>query len=440
MAVEKRVLLPNLGDFDEIEVVELIVSPGDRVEVEDPLVVLETDKASMEFPSPYRGVVKELAVQVGGSVAEGSLIAVVQVEQGAEEDVPPEPERRERARPPAHTAPETRPVPAPPPTERKRPVVPEPDLEPAPVAAGAGVTAHASPSVRRLAHELGVDLTLVPTTGRKGRVLRDDVQGYVKSMLEKGTQAGVPISGVSVARAPEIDFSKFGPIQTQPLNRIRKLSGANLHRSWVTVPHVTQFDEADVTDLEAFRREQKRAAEARGLKLTFLPFLMKACASVLAEFPQFNSSLDRTGENLIVKNYFHVGVAVDTDQGLVVPVVREVDEKGIFELAAELMQLSGKARDRKLRLEDLQGGTFTISSLGGIGGRFFTPIVNHPEVAVLGVSRMQWKPVYVGEQLERRLILPLSLSYDHRVIDGADAVRFTGRLAEVLTDLRLILL
>ena len=436
MAVEQRVLLPNLGDFDEIEVVELLVSPGDVIEVEDPLVVLETDKASMEFPSPYGGVVKELGVQVGGNVAEGTLIAVVLVEEGAADAEPA------ATRPAAATRPPVAPVEraqAPSPV-RARPVVPEPDLEPAPVAAGAGATAHASPSVRRLAHELGVDLTLVPATGRKGRVLADDIQGYVKSMLAKGTQAGVPISGVSVARTPEIDYSAFGPTEIQPLNRIRKLSAANLHRSWVTVPHVTQFDEADVTELEGFRREQRAAAEDRGVKLTFLPFLVKACAAVLAEFPQFNASLDRTGENLIVKNYFHIGVAVDTAQGLVVPVVREVDAKGIFELAAELMELSGKARDRKLVLDDLKGGTFTISSLGGIGGRFFTPIVNHPEVAVLGVSRMEWKPVYVGDELQKRLILPLSLSYDHRVVDGADAVRFTRRLAEVLTELRLILL
>ena len=276
--------------------------------------------------------------------------------------------------------------------------------------------------------------------GAKGRVLEDDVRGYVKAMLAKGTAAGVPIAGVAVVRPPEIDFEKFGPTETVPLNRVRRVAAGNLHRSWVTVPHVTQFDVADVTDLEAFRTEQKPAAEARGIKLTFLPFVVKAVAAALHEFPHFNSSLDRTGENLIVKRYVHIGVAVDTEHGLVVPVLRDADRKGLFVIAAELEALSAKARDRKLRLEDLAGASFSISSLGGIGGSHFTPIVNHPEVAILGVSRMEWRPVFQDGQFVPRRMLPLSLSYDHRVIDGADAVRFTRRLAELLGDLRLLLL
>jgi pyruvate dehydrogenase E2 component (dihydrolipoamide acetyltransferase) len=259
-------------------------------------------------------------------------------------------------------------------------------------------------------------------------------------MLVKGTAAGVPIAGVSVVRAPEIDFEKFGPIELQPLHRIRKLAAANLHRSWVTVPHVTQFDEADITDLESFRQSQKAEAASRGFKLTFLPFVLKACARALQELPHFNASLDTTGESLVLKRYLHIGVAVDTEHGLVVPVIRDVDRKGLFELAAELQEVSEKARDRRLRPEDLQGGSFSISSLGGIGGTFFTPIVNHPEVAILGVSKMEWKPVHREGEFIPRLLLPLSLSYDHRVIDGADAVRFTTRLAQLLADLRLMIL
>jgi pyruvate dehydrogenase E2 component (dihydrolipoamide acetyltransferase) len=294
--------------------------------------------------------------------------------------------------------------------------------------------------VRRLARELGVDLRAVPGSGAKGRVLAEDVQGYVKAVLSKGTAAGVPIAGVRVAAPVEVDFAKFGPIESEPLHKIRKVSAANLHRSWVTVPHVTQHDEADVTELEAFRKASADEAAANGTKLTFLPFLVKAAVHVLREMPRFNSSLDPTGENLILKRYYHLGVAVDTPHGLVVPVLRDADRKGIFELARELAELSARARDRKLRPEDLQGGTFSISSLGGIGGTAFTPIVNHPEVAILGVSRMSWKPVWRDGAFVPRRVLPLSLAYDHRVIDGADAARFTTRLAALLADLRRLLL
>jgi pyruvate dehydrogenase E2 component (dihydrolipoamide acetyltransferase) len=294
--------------------------------------------------------------------------------------------------------------------------------------------------VRRLARELGVDLRLVPGTARKGRIQKQDVQAYVKSMIVKGTSAGVPIAGVAVAAPLKFDFAHFGPTEVRPLNRIRKLSAANLHRSWVSVPHVTQFEEADITELDTFRREMKVEAEQRGIKLTFLPFVLKACAYLLKEEPHFNASLDHTGENLILKRYIHIGVAVDTPNGLVVPVVRDADGKGLYEIAAELMDVSSRARERKLRPSDLQGGSFSISSLGGIGGTFFTPLVNLPEVAILGVGRMDWRPVYEDGAFVPRLVLPLSLSYDHRVIDGADAARFVTRLASLLRDLRQLIL
>ena len=473
MASVRDVKLPDIGDFEGVDVVEVLVKPGDRVEKETSLIVLESDKATMEVPSPFAGTVRELTVDVGDQVSEGDVIARVEVEDAhadpetgadAEERAPADPEatpRRREARPAAAAPHEVEVAPReepreddekaePPARERKTgaPVRAEaaaetPGEEPSepagPRPAPGAAPAHASPSVRRLARELGADLTLVPGSGRKGRILKEDVQSFVKAALRQAP-GEVPIAGVRVAAPVEIDFAKFGPTEVQPLNRVRRIASANLHRSWVTVPHVTQFDEADVTELEAFRREQKPAAEARGVKLTFLPFVVKAVTAALREFPHLNASLDRTGESLIVKRYFHIGVAVDTEHGLVVPVVRDADAKGLFELAALLQDLSERARKRRLRPEDLQGGSFSISSLGGIGGTFFTPIVNHPEVAILGVSKMDTKPVWDGEAFAPRLVLPLSLSYDHRVIDGADAVRFTRRVSELLSDLRRILL
>ena len=443
--MERKFLLPDIGDFQDVDVVEVLVKPGERVDAEQSLIVLESDKATMEIPSPFAGVVKALHVKVGDKVSEGSPIATLEPE-GAEASATgaqaktgrtPEAEAHEA---PAPAPPAAAPAPAAP-AAKATTTAPSETPDPRLPARGATVPlAHASPSVRRLARELGVDLTLVPASGPKGRVLEDDVRGYVKAMLAKGTAAGVPIAGVAVVRPPEIDFEKFGPTETVALNRVRKVAAGNLHRSWVTVPHVTQFDLADVTDLDAFRTEQKPAAEARGVKLTFLPFVVKAVAAALHEFPHFNSSLDRTGENLVVKRYVHIGVAVDTEHGLVVPVLRDADRKGLFAIAAELEALSAKARDRKLRPEDLAGASFSISSLGGIGGGHFTPIVNHPEVAILGVSRMEWRPVFQDGQFVPRRMLPLSLSYDHRVIDGAEAVRFTTRLAQLLADLRLLLL
>jgi pyruvate dehydrogenase E2 component (dihydrolipoamide acetyltransferase) len=437
----KEILLPDIGDFEDVDVVEILVSPGDEISVEDSLLVLESDKATMEIPSPLAGIVKELRVGVGDQVSQGALLAILEVGAAAE---PAADVGSASAESSVTEAPVAEPVPlrkapdqmtpAQPPRPQEQPDPREVELTTPPAAS------HASPSVRRLARELGADLTLVPATGRKGRVLEEDVRGYVKAMLAKGTAAGVPIAGVSVVRPREIDFEKFGPTELQPLHRIRKLAAGNLHRSWVTVPHVTQFDEADITDLESFRQTQKSEATSRGFKLTFLPFVLKACARALQELPHFNASLDATGENLVVKHYLHIGVAVDTEHGLVVPVIRDVDRKGLFELAAELQEVSEKARARRLRPEDLEGGSFSISSLGGIGGTFFTPIVNHPEVAILGVSKMEWKPVYRAGEFVPRLLLPLSLSYDHRVIDGADAVRFTTRLAQLLSDLRLMIL
>ena len=466
MAIEKEVRLPDIGDFENVDVIELLVKPGDRVDAEQSLLVLESDKATMEIPAPYAGVVKALKVGVGDKVSEGSLIAILEVDEKAtaasppaQSDraalvkAPPPPGQDQRSKyPPQAAAGGAQRGEA----ERSssgRAAAQQPNAaaqqeedEPAPAdlapysVSGAPLGAHAGPSVRRLARELGVDLGLVPGSGPKGRILHEDVQGYVKAVVAQRGAAAVPIAGVAVAAPVSIDFAKWGPTELAPLNRVRRVASANLHRSWVTVPHVTQHDEADITELEAFRQAQRDDAGTRGVKLTFLPFLVKACAKALQEFPHFNASLDHSGENLILKRYYHIGVAVDTEHGLVVPVVRDAERKGLFDLAAELQELSARARDRKLRPEHLQGGSFSISSLGGIGGSFFTPIVNHPEVAILGVSRMAWKPVWRDGAFIPRLLLPLSLSYDHRVIDGADAARFTTRLAALLGDLRRILL
>ena len=472
MAVQQEIQLPDIGDFDSVDVIELLVKPGDRVVAEQSLLVLESDKATMEIPSPVAGVVAKLLVGVGDKVSQGAPIAIIEVEDqvasGGGEDAAARSEakssepsgvHRDASKPPQ--AARSEPKPSEVHETRGGPGNRSPKSEPeaesdsrsdtdsrspsdsdlAPYGQeGIARLPHAGPSVRRLAHELGVDLTLVPPSGPKQRIVAEDVRGYVKALIAQRGSAGVPIAGVRVAGPVEVDFAKWGPTETTPLNRVRLIAAANLHRSWVTVPHVTQFDDADVTDLEEFRQQHRAEAEARGTKLTFLPFLVVAIARALREFPRFNASLDHTGENLVLKRYYNVGVAVDTDHGLVVPVVRDADRKTLFEIAAELQELSDRARTRRLRPEQLQGGTFSISSLGGIGGTKFTPIVNHPEVAILGVSRMEWKPVWQDGAFAPRRILPLSLSYDHRVIDGADAARFTTRLAALLADLRRILL
>ena len=445
MAEKIEFVVPDIGDFAEVDVVELLASVGERVAENQALIVLESDKATMELPSPAAGVLEELRVRVGDKVSAGALIAVIRTDGAA---AAPTKAAAPKPSPPQQLA--AQPRPAPPSLTRGADADDDAVLVGTPnalaPARGAGdadgmrpARAHASPSVRQLARELGVDLALVPGTGRKGRVQRENVQAFVKASLSGRGAGGVPIAGISVAAPLEIDFNKWGKTELSPLNRVRRLSAANLHRSWVTVPHVTQHDNADITELDIFRKSLKSEAEKRGVKITFLPFVVKAVTAALKEFPHFNSSLDRTGEALVLKRYFHVGVAVDTENGLVVPTIKNADQKGLFELARELEDLSARARNRKLTPGDLQGGTFSISSLGGIGGSFFTPIVNHPEVAILGVSKMEWKPVHQDGAFVPRLLLPLSLSYDHRVIDGADAVRFTTRLAQLLADLRLLL-
>lgn len=434
MSETLSVVVPDIGDFDQVDVVEVLVAVGDDVSVDQSLITLESDKASMEVPSPAAGRVVEIAVELGGQVGEGDLILTIEAadppaEEPDEKAGPseePAPTVVEAAAPAPAASPEPRPSPS-----RRRP--------PPPAASGPATSAsppHASPAVRRFARLLGVDLVRVSGSGAKGRILREDVEGFVKeAMTGRGRPAGAGIPPV-----PEIDFSKFGPVESKPLGRIRKLSAASLHRSWLNVPHVTQHDEADITELEAFRKAHLQEARERGVRLTLLAFLMKAVAASLAEFPEMNSSLAPDGESLILKRYFHLGVAVDTPDGLVVPVVRDVERKSVYELAGELGEISGRARERKLRPSDIQGATFTISSLGGIGGTAFTPIVNAPEVGILGVSRAVRRPVYIGAGLAPRLMLPVSLSYDHRVIDGAYAVRFTTHLCSALADIRRVVL
>jgi pyruvate dehydrogenase E2 component (dihydrolipoamide acetyltransferase) len=421
VAAKREIRVPDIGEFEDVDVIEVLVAPGDRVAAEQSLITLESEKATMEIPSPCAGVVKQIQVAVGDKVSEGSPIVVLEV---AEADV-------------SEPAPLPKPVVAEAGPAQMLSQAPPLAQKPAPSA----LKSHASPSVRRLAREFGIDPARVKGSGRKGRILKEDLQRYVKQALASGSQPPAP-QGFAVPEMPEIDFSKWGEIEIQPLNKLRRVSARNLHRAWLTVPHVTQFDDADITELEAFRAEKQAEAKERGVKLSPLGFFLKACAVVLLDFPQVNASLDRSGEALVVKKYVHIGIAVDTEQGLVVPVIRDVDKKGLFELAEELAVVSQKARDRKLRPEDLQGGTFSISSLGGIGGTGFTPIVNAPEVAILGVARSETKPVWdeEREQFVPRLFVPLCLSYDHRVVDGADAVRFTTRLKTVLADIRNLLL
>ena len=440
MSDSRDYLVPDIGDFEEVEVIEVLVSVGDSVEVEQSLVTLESDKATMELPSSVVGVVAKILVSVGDKVSEGTRLLTIDVSEseGAGEPMPSEAAAEDEVtlpRAPGTQAEEARQTLAP---ALEQPAIG--DVEPVEtMKAPPARNAHASPSVRRLAAELGVDLTRVEGTGRKARIVKADIQRFVKRAL-----ADVPAQpgpgGVAVAAAPVIDFSKYGDVDVQPLNKIRRVSARNLHRSWITVPHVTQFDEADITDLEEFRRSKVVEAKEGSPKLTMLVFLMKSLTVALQDFPQFNSSLDASGDALILKKYFHVGIAVDTENGLVVPVIRDVDKKGLVELSRELREVSQKARDRKLGPQDMSGGSITISSLGGIGGTAFTPIVNAPEVAILGVSRSQIKPVYRDGAFIPRLLLPLSLSYDHRVIDGADAARFTSRLKDVLSDIRDLLL
>ena len=451
-AIEVRV--PDIGDFKDVPVIELLVKPGDVVKKDDSLVTLESDKATMEVPAPQPGTVKELRVKLGDKVSEGSVIVTMEAAAGASAPAKAaEPAKPQPAATPASTG-KAMPAPSPAAIQAAAPAPPAPSASaaaaPSPASAPASaverigsVPAHASPGVRRFARELGVDLGQVKGSGPKARILKEDIQGFVKSALAGGTAMPAAARGGGFADLglpawPKVDFAKFGRVEAKPLSRIQKISGPALARNWVMIPHVTQFDEADITELEAFRARVNEENAKAGIKVTPLAFLVKAVVAALKKFPQFNSSLD--GENLVIKHYWHIGFAADTPNGLVVPVVKDADKKGVIEIARESSELAAKAREGKLGPADMQGGTFSISSLGGIGGTAFTPIVNAPEVAILGVSKAAMKPVWDGKQFAPRLMMPLSLSYDHRVIDGAYAARFIVALSKALADLRRTLL
>jgi pyruvate dehydrogenase E2 component (dihydrolipoamide acetyltransferase) len=427
MAERITVSVPDLGDFHDVEVIEVLVKAGDTIAVDTPLITLETDKATMDVPSAAAGRVMAVLVKKGDRVSKGS--AVVEVESAAAPAAKQAAPGRNDGKPAAPVAAAAPATAAPAPAA----VVPPPPASAAPVTMGADADirrAHAGPSVRRFARELGVDLTRVTGTGVKGRITADDVKAFVKKALAGGPAAGG--GAAALPRVPEVDFAAFGPVEVRPLGRIQRISASRLHASWVNLPHVTQHDDADITELEALRVSLKDRASGLGIKLTPLAFIMRACARVIAQFPNFNSSLDASGQNLVFKQYLHLGFAADTPNGLVVPVIRDVGRKDIYKLARDLGELAGKARAGKLSAAEMQGGCFTISSLGGIGGTAFTPIINAPEVAILGVSRSQQRPVWKDGAFVPRLMLPLSLSYDHRVIDGAEAVRFVVALAEAL--------
>ena len=445
-AIEVKV--PDIGDFKNIPVIEVFVKPGDTVKAEDSLMTLESDKATMDVPSPASGVVKQIMIKTGDKVSKGTPVLVLEPLETQADAAPVA-----AATPPAATltpapvaaveqapAPAQKSVPSPLPAQQTQPAAE------ASATTGSGL-AHASPSVRQFARELGVDLSRLTGSGPKSRILREDVHSYVKAELVKAgndVRAEASASGAGVGfnlpPMPQIDFSKFGAVETKPLSRIRKLSGGFLHRNWVSIPHVTQHDEADITELESFRKIQAEEAKRKGIKFTLLGFLLKASVVALKQFPDFNASLSPDGENLVLKHYFNIGVAVDTPNGLVVPVLRDIDKKGLLELAQELGAVSERMRAGKIAPADVQGGCFSISSLGGLGGSMFTPIINAPEVAILGVGKAVMKPVWDGKVFQPRLILPLSLSYDHRVIDGAQGARFVSFLSQTLADIRRLVL
>ncbi len=483
MAQTQEVTVPDIGDFENVDVVDVLVKPGDTVIPEQPLITLESEKAALDVPAPSAGTVKQVLVKIGDKVSEGTAIVVLETTasdsptdgddakpaaavkgaasadrgeaSGASDSAPQTPASASTDRPEASQAQSAAPAGKPEPAvsaadqasalsdtaDASRANAAESGRTPPPATGhpdpdrSQAFLPHASPSIRKFARELGVDLTRVPGSGPKQRILREDVAAFVRQQLAETEKGG------GIPPIPAVDFSKFGAIERQPLSRVKRRSGPNLHRSWLNIPHVTQFDEADITELEAFRKENQTRAEKRGVKLTLLAFLLDACAHALREFPQVNASLDPDGEHLILKRYIHIGVAVDTPDGLMVPVVRDVDKKGVFELAGEVSELAEQTRTRKLKPDRLQGASFSISSLGGIGGTAFTPIINAPEVAILGVSRARMQPVYQEDgSFAPRLMLPLSFSYDHRVIDGAEAARFTRFLSEMLSDIRRLLL
>jgi len=430
----KEIRVPDLSGSSDVPIIEIGVAAGDEVDIEDPLITLESDKASMDVPSPFKGKILELTVKEGDTVSEGDVIGYMEV-AGAKKAAPKKaaPEKADSKPQSAPSAKQASPAGS-----------PSPEAQMAAHKPRDGKLVHAGPAVRMLARELGVDLGLVKPSGPKDRVLKEDVQAYVKQAIanQGKAQAAAPAAsgGAGIPAVPEVDFSQFGDVEEKPMGRLLKMGATNLHRSWLNVPHVTQFDEADITELENFRKAMKAEAEAQGAKLTPLPFLVKACAFALRKFPQFNVSLKGDGDTLVWKKYVHIGIAVDTPDGLMVPVLRDADKKSLIEIAKEMAELGKKAQTKKLKREEMTGGCFTISSLGSIGGTAFTPIVNAPEVAILGVSKAQMKPVWDGSAFQPRLMMPLSLSYDHRAINGADAARFTAFLADVLTDIRRLLL
>ena len=437
MSSIKDILVPDIGEFDAVEVIEVLVKSGDAVSVEDPLLTMESDKASMDVPSPFSGTVKTIKIKAGDKVSQNDLILtlVVKEPETAVTETSAETVNSEATAPKNKDIVSTRESES----TSSGAVSKEPARRPPPIVMSVNqksfLRAHASPSIRKFARELGVDLSQVHGSGRKERITKEDVQEFVKQALG-GTASGTAAAGLGIPAMPEIDFSKFGPVEIKPLSRIQKKAAVNLHRGWLNLPIVTHHDDADITELEYFRKSLKDEAAKQGVKVTPLVFLLKACAVAIRKHPNFNSSLTADKENLVLKKYLHIGVAVDTPDGLVVPVIRDVEQKGLLELAKELGEVSEKARAKKLKTNDIQGGCFSISSLGGIGGTAFTPLVNAPEVAILGVTRSRMMPVWNGKEFLPRLMLPMDLTYDHRVIDGAQAARFMVDLCEILSDMR----
>ncbi len=425
-----EVKVPNIGDFDEVEIIEVLVSVGDQIAEEDSLITVESDKASMEIPSSHAGTVKQVKVNVGESISEGAVVIVLEAGTDAAQVEKPAVAEKVPEKPIEKTLEKSALIPAP-----KTPTKPSPTAN---IDPQRFKNAHASPAVRKFARELGVDLGKISGSGRNARIVKEDVQGFVKHAMTSGIASTA--GNLGIEPMPKIDFSQFGEVEVQTLSKINKLTGKFLHRNWVNIPHITQFDEADITSLEAFRKQSNIEYADQGVKFTMLSFIMKAVAAGLKKYPRFNSSLEPSGENLILKHYFNIGIAVDTPDGLVVPVVRDVDKKSLVEISMELREISGKARNKKLKPADMQGGSMSISSLGGIGGTKFTPIVNAPEVAILGVSKAEMKPVWNGSEFEPKLMCPLCLSYDHRVIDGADGARFITYISHLLADARRLLL
>ncbi|MGP8289454.1 pyruvate dehydrogenase complex dihydrolipoyllysine-residue acetyltransferase [Vreelandella zhanjiangensis] len=434
----KEVRVPDISGSTDVPIIEIGVAVGDEINEEDALITLESDKASMDVPSPYKGKLVELTVKEGDTVSEGDVIGYIEVAGAKKAASKPAPKKSAPEKPAEKSAAKQ--------SASSGSGTPSPEAQMAAHKPRDGKLVHAGPAVRMLARELGVDIGLVKPSGPKERVLKEDVQAYVKQVIanqgkaQASGGAAAATGGAGIPPIPEVDFSQFGEVEEKPMGRLLKMGATNLHRSWLNVPHVTQFDEADITELENFRKSMKAEAEAQGAKLTPLPFLVKACAFALRKFPQFNVSLKGDGETLVWKNYVHIGIAVDTPDGLMVPVLRDADKKSLIEIAKDMAELGKKAQTKKLKREEMTGGCFTISSLGSIGGTAFTPIVNAPEVAILGVSKAQMKPVWDGNAFQPRLMMPLSLSYDHRAINGADAARFTAFLADVLTDIRRLLL